>query len=114
MPLGRPVKYTEKKLKEIETAMIEYTEKTAVPILAEFAYNYGINRQELYKHNALSDAIKSMMAKKEFQLEKMAMTNKINQTFAIFSLKQLGWSDKQSIEHTVNNEAIEELRKLYE
>lgn len=99
--MARPISvYTEKRLAEINQAMQEYTEKTAIPILAEFAYNYGVLRQELYKHPELSDSIKNMMAKKEFQLEKMALINKVNSTFAIFSLKQLGWRDKQEIDLT--------------
>lgn len=113
--VGHPVTvYTPERLAEIRQAIEEYTEKTAIPILAEFSYTYGVLRQELYKHEELSDAIKDLMSKKEFQLEKMAMTNKINSTFAIFSLKQMGWRDKQEIEHTVNTDVIDDLRRKYE
>jgi len=35
--------------------------------------------------------------KKEAQLEKLGAFNVINSTMAIFSLKQLGWRDKQEI-----------------
>ena len=97
--MGHPVTvYTPERLAEINQAIEDYTEKTAIPILAEFSYNYGILRPELYKHPELGYAIKNLMAKKEFQLEKMAMTNKINSTFAIFSLKQMGWRDKHELE----------------
>ena len=97
--MGHPVNvYTPKKLAEINKAMDEYTKKTVIPILAEFSYNYGIIREEMYKHPELSYAIKNLMAKKEFQLEKLAMTNKTNSTFAIFSLKQMGWRDNHTIE----------------
>ena len=113
--MARPVSvYTPERLAEINKAIEEYTEKTAIPILAEFSYNYGVLRQELYKHPELSDAIKNLMAKKEFQLEKMAMTNKVNSTFAIFSLKQMGWRDRHELEHIVNTEVIDSLRSKYE
>ncbi len=95
---GRPVEYTEKRLKEICNAMDEYTDKTAVPIVAEFAFNYDIRKSTLYDQPGLSHSLKRMTAKKEFQLEKMAMTNKINTAFAIFSLKQMGWSDRLQLQ----------------
>ncbi len=113
--VARPISvYTPERLAEIKQAIEDYTEKTVIPILAEFSYTYGVLRQELYKHPELSDAIKNLMAKKEFQLEKMAMTNKVNSTFAIFSLKQLGWRDKQEIEHKVDKTVLDELREKYE
>ena len=97
---GRPVVFTEKRIAEIVKLIEEYTDNTPVPIVAEFAYLNNIRRQSLYDHAGLSDAVKRMIDKKEFQLEKLAMANKINGTFAIFSLKQLGWSDKHEIEHS--------------
>lgn len=112
--MARPVSvYTPKRLKEIKKAIEDYTEKTAIPIFAEFSFNYGILREELYRHPELSYAIKSLMSKKEFQLEKMAMTGHTNTTFAIFSLKQMGWRDKHEIEHTINTDAIDALKKEY-
>lgn len=97
-PGGRPVIYTEKKLNEIIKAVNEYTDKTEIPILAEFAYLNDIRRSTLYDHKELSHAIKRLMEKKEFTLEKKAMASETNSTFAIFSLKQMGWRDKQELD----------------
>ncbi len=97
--MGHPVTvYTPERLAEIKQAMEEYIKNSAIPILAEFAFNNDIRRQTLYEIPELADTRKKMMEKKEFQIEKMAMTNKINSTFAIFSLKQMGWRDKHEIE----------------
>ena len=94
MPGGRPRKYTKKKLREIAKQIEAYTERTAVPILAECAYELRISRQKLYEFPELNDAIKNLIAKKEYQLEKGALLGKLTTSMAIFSLKQLGWRDK--------------------
>jgi len=98
---GRPVSvWTEERLAQVEQEMNEYTEQADIPILAEFAYTHDYRRDQLYQHEQLSNAIKKMMNKKEAQLEKMGLMNAVNSTMAVFSLKQLGWRDKQEIEHT--------------
>lgn len=80
-----------------------YTENNDVPIIAEFCYKNGIPRQTLYdkaqNHEGLSDAIKMAILKKEAMLEKGSLNGQINYRFAIFSLKQLGWSDKVDVEN---------------
>jgi hypothetical protein len=114
MPAGRPVIYTEEKLKEISEAMDEYTDMTEIPILAEFAYLHNIRKATLYEHKQLSYSIKRMMEKKEFTLEKLAMAGETNSTFAIFSLKQMGWRDKHEVAHTVDTSVIDALREKYE
>ena len=114
MGVGRQLVYTEEKLNAIIKAIEEYTETAEVPIIAEFAYNYGILREELYKHDELKYAIRNLITKKEFSLEKKAMDGETNHSFAIFSLKQLGWRDKQEIEHTVDTSVIDSLRDKYE
>lgn len=110
MSAGRPVSvYTPERLKEIEDAMNDYTEKTAIPILAEFAFEFGILREEIYKHPELNYARKMMLTKKEVQLEKGSLTGKLDRTVAIFSLKQLGWSDKH--EHQLSG-SVTSISKL--
>jgi hypothetical protein len=102
--MGRPVKYTEARIAEICDLLLTYIANSDIPILAEFAYQNSIPRQKLYeladKSERLYDAIKTAIDKKEAQLEKLALQNKINHTMAIFSLKQLGWRDKQELEHS--------------
>ena len=98
---GRPVSvWTPQTLKKVNKEMRIYTEETDIPILAEFAYTHGYQRSELYKHPELSNAIKNMLSKKEAQLEKLGLMNQVNNTMAVFSLKQLGWSDKQHLEYS--------------
>ena len=53
-------------------------------------------------------------AKKEAQLERLALRKEINHTMAIFSLKQLGWKDTQDIAHsgTIKAEVNHDLSRL--
>ncbi len=102
--MSRPIEYTEEVLEEIEKKILAYTESEDVPILAEFAYKNNIRRATLYEHEKLTYAIKQLTAKKEAQLEKLALNSKVNTSMAIFSLKQMGWSDKHEV--TVENIAI--------
>ena len=97
--MARPVKYTKEKLEEIQSLLEKYIEETDIPIVAEFAYLNRINRSELYLHDELKNTIKALIDKKESQLEKKALKGGVNHTMAIFSLKQLGWKDKQEIKH---------------
>ena len=78
---------------EIRVKLTEYIANTEIPIVAEFAYQNNIGRTWLYETPALSDAIKTLIDKKEAQLERKALLKEIHPTMAIFSLKQLGWKD---------------------
>ena len=94
---GHPVEYTPERIAKIVKLMDEYTESEEVPILAEFAYKNNIRRGTFYDQPGLSDATKRLTGKKEAQLEKLALNGKINVSMSIFSLKQMGWSDKHEI-----------------
>ena len=102
---------------DIETLckqMEEYTMSTEIPILKEFAFNnrldygYLVNLRDHAANkgdNRLSESISRLLCKKEFMLEKLAVREQINVSFAVFSLKQLGWREKQELElgaNTVN------------
>ena len=105
MPAGNPnfkKIYTPKKLAEISNKLIEYVDKTDIPIIAEFAYQNKILRQTLYEHEELADSIKYCKDKKEANLERQALEGKINHTMAIFSLKQFGWKDNIEIAGGLN------------
>ncbi len=93
---GRPRKYTKEYLAEIIEKLDHYIDETPIPVVAEFAYQNKIPRQALYRYEELSDTIKRLIDKKEAQLERLALKGEINQSMAIFSLKQLGWTDKLS------------------
>ena len=96
--MGRPKKYTKKRIKEIGRLLEDYRIQTEIPIIAEFAYLNNIPRQTLYTFGEeFSDTIKRCIDKKEAQLERLALSGDIKTTMAIFSLKQLGWKDKQEV-----------------
>lgn len=75
----------------------KYVENSDIPILAEFAYKNNLTREYLYtlskEDTRLFNAIKKCTQKKEAVLELGALSGSLNSTMAIFSLKQLGWSD---------------------
>lgn len=96
--VGRPKKYTDKKIREICSEMNNYTEKTDIPILSEFAYTNGYRFAIFYEYDGFKDSVDHLLRKKEAQLEKLSLFHVVNPTMAIFSLKQLGWSDKQAVE----------------
>jgi FMN phosphatase YigB (HAD superfamily) len=99
---GRPVKWTATIIEELKIKLEEYTDGTDIPILADFCTKNKVLKQRLYEIPELSDSIKMLIQKKEANLELGCLTNAINPTMAIFSLKQLGWSDKieQKTEHS--------------
>jgi len=92
---------------EVAEKLIKFIEDRDCPIIAEFAYLNDIPKSSLYEMNSESvkNLIKKCTAKKEFYLESKALSNDVNPTMAIFSLKQLGWSDK--IENTNKNLNLE-------
>ena len=96
---GRPVKWTPTAREELLDKLQQYVDETEIPILAEFAYQNKVTRTQLYTFDELTYTIKLCMEKKESQLERKALERTIDHTMAIFSLKQLGWKDTQTIEH---------------
>ena len=97
---GRPRTLTDERVAELVDSYIKYIEETDIPIVAEFAYLSDIPRQILYDYPEFSTLSKKAIDKKEMQLEKMGYSSKGNPAFIIFSLKQLGWRDKQELEHS--------------
>ena len=92
---GRPRKWTPAKRKELLELFHKYIEETEIPVIAEFAYLNWISLQKLYEFDEFRESLKIAITKKQANLEKGGLGNKINTTMAIFSLKQLGWSDNQ-------------------
>lgn len=95
----------QEKYKNIKDKLDQYIKETEIPIISEFAYLNNYSRQYLYTIEEIQDSIKRLISKKEAQLEKLALTGKINHTMAIFSLKQLGWKDVQDINANVSANA---------
>ncbi len=99
--MARPVKYTQEVLAKLNDSLNKYINETDIPILKEFCYLNDIPSKEVYEHEELTYFRKKLIDKKEAQLERLGLNGKVDKTMAIFSLKQLGWSDKKEIEHSV-------------
>lgn len=95
--VGRPREHDRD---ELLANLLKYIAETTIPIVSEFAYQNGLHRQQLYDMPELSDALKICITKKEAALESLGLSGAVNTTMAIFSLKQIGWRDTQSLEHT--------------
>jgi hypothetical protein len=99
--VSRPRKHNRE---EIAAKLHDYVDGTDIPVIAEFCYTNDIRRDYLYEmaqgDAQLSHAIKRCIEKKEAQLEIKTLRGEVNPSMAIFSLKQLGWKDKQEFEHS--------------
>ena len=93
---GRPPKVS---IEDLINDIDEYLATADPPIVAEYAHFHGITRQRLYQladeNEELFDAIKRISEAKEVMLERKGLKGQYQPTMAIFSLKQLGWTDKQ-------------------
>lgn len=93
--------------------MEEYIANTEIPIFKEFCYKNDLSYQYIKnlrgklelketdpdsEENPLSYVINKLMMKKEVSIERGAMKGTIPTSFAIFSLKQMGWRERQEIE----------------
>ena len=94
---------------EMAEIINKYTDEAELPILKEVCYLnswyyvYLTELQEKENELPIEDrlltlSIKRLLSKKEVELEKGALIGKYQQTMAVFSLKQLGWRDKQDVE----------------
>jgi hypothetical protein len=90
--------WDEEKIQKTIKLLDKYIDDNEIPIVAEFAYLHNIRKATLYEKEELKYSIKRLTEKKEAQLEKGALSGVINTTMAIFSLKQIGWSDKKEID----------------
>jgi hypothetical protein len=102
--IGRPPKVD---LEELINGVDDYIENANPPIVAEYAHKNGITRQRLYSlaeekkrqgDERLFDAIKKLSESKEISLERGGLSGNYSANMAIFSLKQLGWTDKAKVD----------------
>jgi len=117
--VGRPVtKYTEEYKADILEKFEKYIDDNDIPIVAEFAYKNNIVRERLYEFPELAYTIKRCIGKKETNLEKGVLSGKLNAAMGIFSLKQLGWRDRQELAHSGNisdgSDTENKLKELFE
>lgn len=114
---GRPPKTDESgklvyNVNDMIKKLDEYTDecmnggKVKIPILNEAIRKYGWKSSRFYElkdeNKELAEAIKRLTDAKQEIIEKLAYMGAINTTFAIFSLKQLGWRDNVKTERNVN------------
>ena len=95
--IGRPPKLTTDEVQRLQDELNTYINTNDVPILAEFAYQNSIRREDLYNYNEFETLRKKAIDKKESNLERLSLEGKINPAVAIFSLKQLGWRNEPPV-----------------
>lgn len=89
-----------------------------IPVLKEccllngWCYEYVVNMRNRPENEKLAQSIRRILDWKEVKLEKGALKGELNHTMAIFSLKQLGWRDKQEEESNAENEVANVLLKM--
>lgn len=112
MPNNKPGRPSKVNIDVLIGDIDSYIESADPPIIAEYAHLHGITRQRLYQladekkaagDDRLFDAIKKLSEAKEIKLEKNGLSGDYAANVAIFSLKQLGWSDKQNMNLSVGN-----------
>src|SRR3990167_1559916 len=81
-----------------------YIDETQIPIIKEFCWkvakiSYSTFRSEIQrqKKSRLAELAEICVNKKETQLERGGLSGILNPTMVIFSLKQLGWTDRQEL-----------------
>lgn len=93
---GRPQEYDRE---TVAIAFAAYIVSEEIPIVAEFAANQGFGKSLMYEwakeDKDFLNLLNKCTTKKESALERKGLKGEVNTPMAIFSLKQLGWSDKQ-------------------
>lgn len=93
----------------------DYLQECDIPVLKECClingWNYEYVQQLRNKegNEKLYRAIRRILDYKEVELEKGALTGKLEKTMAIFSLKQLGWRDKTEEKEESKENAVADI-----
>lgn len=120
---GKPIKYTYKFKVKLLEKFVKYIDTTEYPTMPDFCVKNSIAKQRVYDFSTDTnlteedrqnqplgiyylDCIKRMNDKQEAFLEENGLVERINVPFAIFKLKQLGWTDKQQIDHSATDEML--------
>ena len=94
--MGRPREYDREAL---SVKFEQYINDTEVPIIAEFSYLNDVPRDLIYQWEEFLTLLNRCIAKKETALERGMLSSRYPPAAAIFSLKQLGWTDKVDTTH---------------
>lgn len=113
-PKGSYEKYSPKFRIQLLNKFLNYIKRTQIPIIQEFCYKHNIPKSSIYEFDEFSEPLKMCIAKKEANLEKLGLKNKLNPTVTIFSLKQLGWKDTNTITINKTNYSDDDIDKMLE
>jgi hypothetical protein len=106
MAMGRPMIW--KSPEELQKLVDDYFQSTERWTLSGLAVHIGICRKTLYNYESKDDflhIIKKARDKVESIYEERAIYEN-NPTGVIFALKNMGWSDKLSTDHTTKGESL--------
>lgn len=102
--------------KKIDKYFNEEVGEDNAPTISGLAYYLGFSdRRSVYDYkekDEFTHTIKRAVLRCEKYCENQLLTGN-GGSGAIFWAKNHGWSDKQEIEHSVNEEAIDKLKDLY-
>ena len=93
---------------ELSNLIADYFNQTKKPTLSGLAVFLEVDRHTLYNYKERDEffhIIKKATAKVESIYEERAIYEN-NPTGVIFALKNMGWSDKQEIDHRTNGKEI--------
>jgi hypothetical protein len=106
MAMGRPMIW--KSPDELQKLVDDYFQSTERWTLSGLAVHIGICRKTLYNYESKDDflhIIKKARDKVESIYEERAIYEN-NPTGVIFALKNMGWTDKLSTDHTTKGESL--------
>lgn len=107
-PVGRPPKVAAEDIPKLMDDFSEYIRNTDIPIIAQFAAQQGLWKGWFHDRVEFSNLLKECTNKKEAALEIGMLTGTLNATGSIFSLKQLGWTDRQQLDMNIKQQSFEE------
>ena len=113
--MARPAtgKYECKKMVQVLEDYIETClRKKKVPILKEVTvkmhwnYHWVMMLRDKEGYEPLKETLDRLMDCKEFMVERLGQDGKIEKTMAVFTLKQLGWTDNNSVDVNASCEGL--------
>lgn len=106
---GRPRKYNRKKFLKL---FRKYIASTDIPSIEEFTSQNWIPRSTFYEWEEFEELREIALDKKKAAIELGSLRNNLNPSQAIFSLKQLGFTDRQEvINHNRPNLRMQDLQE---
>lgn len=84
------------------SAFAKYIAETDLPIIAEFSARQGFHKATMYNwaeagEELAKELLELCTTKKEAALERGCLEGNLTPAMAIFSLKQMGWTDRNDV-----------------